>query len=145
VQAIIKLKDIKPISKQHGTGRNGSHYYPKPEYVAFKDTLAWEAVAQLREQGWRCKEFGVVWLSVLFKFHHNIGDISNLIGGIEDALEGVAYKNDCQVFLKKCCGAITKDPQVSTTIYLEANEKENFYFNEWINDGLRRRKKRNGE
>lgn len=140
-KATIHISGIKPLSKQHGTGRCGNKYFPKPEYKAFKDALAWEALTQLKNQGWKLIETGPVWMSVIFRADKNLGDISNLIGGIEDALEGIAYKNDCQVFLKRCRGVVFKNEPTNFTIELETTVQLVAY-DAWVADGIKRRTKR---
>ena len=143
MRAIIVIKGIKPLSKQHGTGRFGNRYFTKPKYKEFKDFFSWEAKKQLAQQGWKCIKDNPVWLSVVFKSNKNIGDISNLLGGIEDALEGIAFENDCQVFLRSCYGMLTDEPKfVETRIKLELESQ--FYRSEidWIKDGLKKRRKK---
>jgi Holliday junction resolvase RusA-like endonuclease len=151
MKAIIHFKGT-PRSKQHGhksfTNKNTGkiHFYSTTEYTNFKTALGWESAAQLRRQGWIRVEEDPVWISVMFKANHNVADISNVLGGIEDALNGLAWADDCQALIRTCYGIMTPgQEEIEFTVVLE-----NFEGNDpcadgiraWVRDGLKRRRKR---
>ena len=152
MRAVIHFKG-KVYSKQHGhkslTNKNTGRiqFYSTQEYTDFKTSLGWEAAAQLRRQGWKLVEDEPVWISVLFRANKNLGDISNLLGGIEDALSGLVWKDDCQALIKTCYGIIRPDIKTTEiTIVVENYEGSDPCSDEiraWVQDGLKRRRRKN--
>ena len=151
MKAFIHFKR-KPNSKQHGhksfTNKNTGkvQYYSTGEYTNFKTALGWEAAAQLRRQGWQLQEDDPVWISLMFKADHNLGDVSNLIGGGEGALDGLAWAGDCQALIRTCYGVVLKNQdEVEMTIVLETftgTEPCADSIRAWVRDGLKRRKRK---
>jgi hypothetical protein len=137
----MRLKDM-GIKK---TGKK--FFYSTGDYATFKEELGWEAAAQLRRQGWIFVDEEPIWISILFKANRNLGDISNLIGGIEDALNGLVWKDDCQALLKTCYGVIRPDIQTTEiTIVVENYEGSDPCADKiraWVLDGLKRRRRKN--
>jgi len=105
MQCRIVIYNVKPISKQSGTKYGRRHAYLTQEYKNFKEIIAWEAKNQLSKEGWKIctdKEIyiscGLVWPKKT-KREDKLGDIAdNVISGIYDALQGVVYKNDKQIY-----------------------------------------------
>lgn len=151
MRAVIHFKG-KPYSKQAGhrsyLDKNAQkiRFYSTGEYDSFKTALGWEAAAQLRKQGWVTEESDPVWISVMFKSNHNLGDVSNMLGGIEDALNGLAWADDCQAVIRSCFGAmLDNQDEVELTIVLEkffGTEPHAPEIRAWVKDGLKRRLKR---
>lgn len=134
--------------KEMGIKKPGKKFfYSTGDYEGFKEDLGWSAVAQLRRQNWVFVEKDPVWISVIFAYKSNLGDNSNLIGGIEDALNGIAWTDDCQAIINKVYGVI--NPELETpriTIILENFDGSEIKVSEgitaWVADGLNRRLKK---
>jgi hypothetical protein len=146
MKAVIYFKG-NVLSKQHATGRFGNHYFTKPKHKEFREALGWESAAQLRRQGWIRVEEEPVYISIQFRAGKNLGDISNLLGGIEDALNGLAWADDCQALLRNCYGIITPgQAETEITIILENFEGDGPVaegIRAWVLDGLKRRRRKN--
>jgi hypothetical protein len=123
-------------------GRRGSFWYLTKEYTDFKETLAKEAQVQLYQQGWRMVTDWPVWLGLKIRANRNIMDHSNMIGTIEDALNGIAFVDDCQVFLDKSPGLLfssmdAKDYTIEIHLRTEADQSAECV--NYVLDGLKRR------
>jgi hypothetical protein len=150
MKAIIHYKGT-PLSKQHGTKacvQNGHiRFYPVPDYAAFKLEFHYDALKQCTRQGWRRLEDMPVRISIMFRAPKNLGDISNLIGGIEDALTGVVWHDDCQAILGNCFGIIRDEKEIDLTIVVETFDPA-LYPGEgvaqgivdWVKDGLKKKR-----
>jgi Holliday junction resolvase RusA-like endonuclease len=155
MRAFIKFVG-RPYSKQHGHRlgmRNGfSCFYSTKTYSKFKKDLGWEAVAQLRRQGWAMVDSDPVILSVEVRASRNLGDISNLVGGIEDALNGIAWTDDCQVVIGPSLGKMV--PGIDRPVLLISlrtigwfaflNSEDIGEVRNWCSDGLKRMRKIGG-
>ncbi len=159
--AVITVKGLIPVSKQHGNkvnfkrlaehmeakaagvkGRRGSFWYLTQEYQDFKEKLGWEAKVQLAQQGWRMVTDWPVWVGIKVRANANIMDQSNLIGTIEDALNGIAYLDDCQVFVDRSPGLLfsnmaTEDYTIEIFLRTEADQSAECV--NYVRDGLKRR------
>ena len=106
--------DLEPMpAPRPRVSRHGTHNPAK--YTAWKQRLAAEYMQWMRENGKDIIEDGPIDLDVLFvyevpksrvkkfdkskvfQYHIKRIDISNLVKSVEDALNGVAYKDDCQI------------------------------------------------
>ena len=151
MRAVIRFVGV-PFSKQnshpffHNKNTGKMQFYSSKGYTDFKTGLAWDATSQLRKQGWKRVDEGPVWLSVKIVSSKYLGDLSNMIGGVEDALNGIAYKDDAQVMLRCCVGCVRPNFDTEVEIVLETFNDENQDFvrsvSDWVRSGLKRHKKR---
>ena len=149
MRAVIRFVGV-PLSKQHGNRSfikdEKIKYYSTSGYTDFKTGLGWDALSQLRKQGWVRVDEGPVWMSVKIVSSKYLGDLSNMIGGIEDALNGLAYKDDAQVMLRCCVGCVRPDFDTVVEIVLETFHDESQEFVkmvfDWVRSGLKRHSKR---
>lgn len=159
--AVIIVRGLIPVSKQHGNkvnfkrladhmaakaegvkGRRGSFWYLTQDYKDFKEKLAWEAKVQLIQQGWRMVTDWPVWLGLKIRANRNIMDQSNMIGTVEDALNGIAFLDDCQVFLDKSPGLLFSNmatEEYTIEIYLRTEADQSAECVNYVRDGLKRR------
>lgn len=100
--AHIVIDDMRPLSKQAGTKFGKKRCYLTNEYKNFKDIVAWCSKLQLIEQKWQLNTVKPIVILCEICWPKNdsgrIGDIDNVVSGIYDALQGVAYKNDKQIY-----------------------------------------------
>lgn len=103
--AHISISNVRPISKQTGTHYGKGHAWLSQEYKNFKEIVAWEAKIQLPKYEWEMNTDRKIAVRTLITWpeknpaKNRIGDIAdNVVSGILDALQGVAYKNDRQIY-----------------------------------------------
>lgn len=159
--AVIIVRGLIPVSKQHGNrvnfkrlaehmankaagvkGRRGSFWYLTQDYQDFKEKLAWESKVQLAQQGWRMVTDWPVWLGLKIRANRNIMDQSNMIGTVEDALNGIAFLDDCQVFLDKSPGLLFSNmatAEYTIEIHLRTDAEQSAECVNYVRDGLKRR------
>lgn len=99
MEAWLRFQGIRPLSKQHSHGKKGKRHFVKPEYLRRRQEFSAEAQNQLDYEGWEIESRANVHMGVWITWNQVLADDENVIGIILDALEGVAYKNDCQVRL----------------------------------------------
>ncbi len=80
--------------------RAGNRYFTDPSDAAHRDKIK----AYARNAGVRKPLLGPVGLEVkfvkdsfAFPEAHSVGDLDNLVKGVKDALQGVAFEDDCQI------------------------------------------------
>lgn len=130
---IITLKNIRPLSKQHGTGRNGKRSFTKPGYKLFREAVAWEAKKKVLNMPWRMEEKKAVLVCFSIEWPFFLGDDENIIGGLLDAMQGIVYLDDCQVRIMGVFPRISKEKVVKIAV-VRANEAD-----AWTTAALKKR------
>jgi len=125
------LRGVKPKSKQNSYGRSTRWTYVKKSYLDWKEELGWKI-----KELWKGAMFrGAVRLEVDIYWTYPIGDAENLVGCIQDALQGIVYENDCQVKRLLVTLHLVDTPnECGTNILCDSMED----FDGWVQTAMRR-------